>query len=111
MSMSSTASIQDLQPGADSGRRRTINRLKRAPGLLTALIAAVESGADCRNALTQLTTVRRALDKAGFELISTAMLDCLTGPADVPASGAVRSEELDRRPTLTEIRTLFLRLT
>ncbi len=109
--MSSTLSPQALQPGPDSGKRRTINRLKRARGQLTALIAAVESGADRRTAVTALAAVRGALDKAGFELISTAMRDCLTAPADVPASGAVRSEELDRRPTLAEIRTLFLRLT
>lgn len=29
-----------------------------------------------------LQPVRGALDKAGFELISTAMRDCLTGPVD-----------------------------
>ncbi len=44
--MSSTASLQDLQPGPDSGTRRTVNRLKRAQGQHTALIAAVKSGAD-----------------------------------------------------------------
>jgi DNA-binding FrmR family transcriptional regulator len=108
--MSSTLSPH-LQPGPDSGRRCTINRLKRAKGQLIALIAAVESGADCRNVITQLTAVRGALDKTGFELISTAMRDCLTGPADVPAPGAVRSEESGRNPTLEEIRALFLRLT
>lgn len=68
--MSSTVrGFRELQPGRDSGRRRTVNRLKRARGQLTALIAAVESGADCRNSVTRLTEFRGALDKAGFELI------------------------------------------
>lgn len=49
MNMSTTLS-PPLQP--DSGRRRTISHLKRASGQLTALIAAVESGADCRNVVT-----------------------------------------------------------
>lgn len=111
MTMSSTLSFSQLQPDPGAGRRRTINRLKRASGQLTALIAAVESGADCRNIITQLTAVRGALDKAGFELISTAMRDCLTGPVDGAAPGAVRPEESGRTPTLEEIRTLFLRLT
>jgi DNA-binding FrmR family transcriptional regulator len=49
----------------------TVSRLKRAQGRLTALIAAVGSGADCRNVVTQLSAARGALDKAGFELKST----------------------------------------
>jgi len=48
--MSSTVSLPQFQPGRDSGRRRTVNRLKRAHGQLTALTSVVESGADCRNA-------------------------------------------------------------
>ncbi|HEX9088433.1 MAG TPA: metal-sensitive transcriptional regulator [Arthrobacter sp.] len=117
--MSSTVSLEQLPPGPDAGSRRTVNRLKRARGQLSALIAAVESGADCRNVVTQLSAVRGALDKAGFELISTAMRDCLAGPADVADdvadavadAGALRPGDPGRRPTLEEIRTLFLSLT
>ncbi|MCB5294635.1 metal-sensitive transcriptional regulator [Arthrobacter sp. SO3] len=109
--MSSTVSPPQLEPDPDAGSRRTINRLKRAQGQLTALIAAVESGADCRNVVTQLSAVRGALDKAGFELISAAMRDCLTEPADALPAGGVQPGLPAQRPTLTEIRTLFLRLT
>ncbi|QCO98278.1 metal-sensitive transcriptional regulator [Arthrobacter sp. 24S4-2] len=108
--MSSTVSLPQLQTGPDSGRRRTVNRLKRARGQLTALIAAVESGADCRNVVTQLSAVRGALDKAGFELISAAMRDGLTDPADVLPAGGGQPGLPAQRPTLKEIRTLFLRL-
>ena len=109
--MSSTISLPQLQPRPDAGSRRTINRLKRAQGQLTALIDAVESGADCRNVVTQLSAVRGALDKAGFELISTAMRDCLTEVADIPAAGSGLSDLTVQKPTLAEIRALFLRLT
>ncbi|MDQ6753456.1 MAG: metal-sensitive transcriptional regulator [Actinomycetota bacterium] len=109
--MSSTVSLPELKPGPDSGRRRTVNRLKRARGQLTALIAAVESGAERRNVVNQLSAVHGALDTAGFELISTAMRDCLTEPADVLAAGGVQSELSGQKPALEEIRTLFLRLT
>lgn len=109
--MSSTVSLPQLEPDPDAGRRRTINRLKRAQGQLTALIAAVESGADCRNVVTQLSAVRGALDKAGFELISAAMRDCLTEAADVLPAGGVQPGLPVQRPTLKELRTLFLRLT
>lgn len=94
MNLSTTLSPH-LQP--DPGRRRTISRLKRANGQLTALIAAVESGAGCRNVVTQLSAVRGALDKARFELISTAMRDCLTVPAD-PATARGTAHERPRCP-------------
>ncbi|MEC5193374.1 MULTISPECIES: metal-sensitive transcriptional regulator [unclassified Arthrobacter] len=109
--MTSTVSLHQPLPGPDAGSRRTVNRLKRARGQLTALIDAVESGADCRNVVTQLSAVRGALDKAGFELISTAMRACLTEPADVLTSGREQDGMPGRKPTLEEIRALFLRLT
>jgi len=109
--MSSTVSLPQLEPDPDAGSRRTINRLKRAQGQLTALIAAFESGADCRNVVTQLSAVRGALDKAGFELISAAMRDCLTEAADVLPAGGVQPGLPAGRPTLKELRMLFLRLT
>ncbi|GAC1493896.1 MAG: hypothetical protein NVS2B15_14890 [Pseudarthrobacter sp.] len=109
--MSAAVGLPELQPGPDAGKRRTVNRLKRARGQLTALIAAVESGAECGNVVTQLSAVRGALDKAGFELISTAMRECLTEPPDIPAAGGGQSGLPARKPTLEEIRTLFMRLT
>lgn len=101
-----SATVAAPSPGAS--QHRTINRLKRARGQLTALIDAIESGTDCRAAVTQLAAVRGALDKAGFELISSAMRDCLA-PADVgtDATGPATAG----RPTLEELQALFLRLT
>ena len=96
--------------GPDAGRRRTVNRLKRAQGQLAALIAAVESGADCGGVVTQLSAVRGALDKAGFELISSAMRDCIADSPAAPRAGDADSAA-GRKPTLEEIRGLFLRLT
>ena len=57
--------------------RKTLNRLKRAQGQLGAVIAAVESGADCRAVVTQLAAVSSAIDRAGFTIISSAMKECL----------------------------------
>ena len=96
--------------GPDAGRRRTVNRLKRAQGQLAALIAAVESGADCRGVVTQLSAVRGALDKAGFELISSAMRECVADSTAAPRAGDADSAA-GHKPTLEEIRDLFLRLT
>jgi len=81
-------------------QRRIANRLKRAQGQLGAVIAAVESGGDCRAVVTQLAAVTSALDKAGFQIIASAMKDCLTDPeAETEAAtdtGGVSMAELEK---------------
>ena len=55
--------------------KKIANRLKRARGQLDGLINAFESGAGCRDVVTQLAAVSKALDRAGFLIVSTAMQD------------------------------------
>jgi len=62
------------------GQRQIRNRLKRAQGQLNAVIEAVESGASCKDVVTQLAAVSHALDRAGFMLISNAMQYCVEQP-------------------------------
>jgi len=76
--------------------RKTVNRLKRAQGQLAAVIAAVESGADCRAVVTQLAAVSSAIDRAGFTIISTAMKECLTETGTDGAKKPLRVEELEK---------------
>ncbi|MDJ0324759.1 metal-sensitive transcriptional regulator [Cryobacterium sp. PH31-AA6] len=76
--------------------RKTVNRLKRAQGQLAAVIAAVESGADCRAVVTQLAAVSSAIDRAGFTIISTAMKECLTGTGTDSTKKPLRVEELEK---------------
>lgn len=61
-------------------QRPILNRLRRAHGQLGAVIAAIESGASCRDSVTQLAAVSSALDRAGFMIISKAMKNCLDNP-------------------------------
>lgn len=56
-----------------------VNRLKRAEGQLHALIGAIGPEANCREVVTQLAAVSKALDRAGFAIISNAMRDCVDG--------------------------------
>lgn len=89
-----------LDPAADpqaEAQRKIINRLKRANGQLAAVVAAVESGAHCRDVVQQLSAVSKAIDRAGFLLISTALQECITNP-----DGETSPEELEK---------LFLSLT
>ena len=81
-------------------QRKILNRLRRAQGQLAAVIAAVESGSECKPVVTQLAAVSSALDKAGFQIIATAMKDCLVEPGDAgsadAAPGGVSMAELEK---------------
>ena len=57
--------------------RKVVNRLKRARGQLTAVIDAMETDADCRDVIIQLAAVGKAIDRAGFAVISSALQTCL----------------------------------
>lgn len=83
--------------GTDEERKRIANRLRRAHGQLGGVIAAMETGADCRAIVTQLAAVSSALDRAGFAIISTAMRECVL-------------EGEDAELTVDELEKLFLSL-
>ena len=59
-----------------------INRLKRAQGQLSAVVRILEEGGECKDVITQLSAVTKALDRAGFAVIATGMEQCLTNPEE-----------------------------
>ena len=77
-----------------------LNRLRRAQGQLAGVISMIEQGRDCKDVVTQLAAVSRALDKAGFKIVATGMRQCLTG------------ETAEDSPPMTEaeLEKLFLAL-
>lgn len=76
-------------------QKRIMNRLKRANGQLTALIAAAEGGANCKDVITQLSAVSSALDRAGYAIIASAMKDCLSDD-DPENQQNLTAEELEK---------------
>ncbi|MFI2364687.1 metal-sensitive transcriptional regulator [Promicromonospora sp. NPDC019610] len=64
----------DLDP---TEMKKVANRLKRAQGQLAAVVRMVDEGADCVDVVTQLSAVSKALDRAGFAVISTGLKQCL----------------------------------
>ncbi|MFQ6329988.1 MULTISPECIES: metal-sensitive transcriptional regulator [unclassified Nocardia] len=56
-----------------------LNRLRRAHGQLAGVISMIEQGRDCKDVVTQLAAVSRALDRAGFKIVATGLRECLTG--------------------------------
>ena len=68
----------------ESARGQVLNRLRRAQGQLAGVISMVESGRDCADVVTQLAAVSRALDRAGFKIVSSGMRQCLTAGGEPP---------------------------
>ncbi|MFE4977176.1 metal-sensitive transcriptional regulator [Kitasatospora sp. NPDC056651] len=56
-----------------------LNRLRRAQGQLAGVIAMIEAGRDCKDVVTQLAAVSRALDRAGFKIVASGMRQCMAG--------------------------------
>ena len=77
--------------------RSVTNRLRRAEGQLAGVIRMLESGRDCKDVVTQLAAVSRALDRAGFAVIASGLTQC--------ASNGEQGE-MDR----AELEKLFLSL-
>jgi DNA-binding FrmR family transcriptional regulator len=77
-----------------------LNRLRRAQGQLAGVIAMIEQGRGCKDVVTQLAAVSRALDRAGFKIVASGLRDCISGTS---ASGATPLTE-------PELEKLFLAL-
>jgi DNA-binding FrmR family transcriptional regulator len=90
----SDATVSDGDRAADliAQQRKIINRLRRAEGQLGAVIKAVESGAECRDIVIQLSAVSKALDRAGFAIVASAMRTCMANPDD----NSMTPEELEK---------------
>lgn len=80
-----------------------VNRLRRAHGQLAGVIGMIEDGRDCKDVVTQLAAVSRALDKAGFKIVATSLRECLIDPKSPDGEGG---ENLD----VEQLEKLFLAL-
>ena len=60
--------------------KTAISRLRRAEGQIGGVIRMLEAGRDCKDIVTQLAAVSRALDKAGFSVVASGLKQCLADP-------------------------------
>jgi DNA-binding FrmR family transcriptional regulator len=91
---------EDSMIGDEDSIALVLNRLRRAHGQLAGVISMIEQGRDCKDVITQLAAVSRALDKAGFKIVATGLRQCLTG--ETPENAQPMSE--------AELEKLFLAL-
>ncbi|WP_305092289.1 metal-sensitive transcriptional regulator [Prescottella sp. R16] len=71
-----------------------LNRLRRAQGQLAGVISMIENGRECKDVVTQLAAVSRALDRAGFKIVASGMRECLSGNGN--ASEPLTEAELEK---------------
>lgn len=77
-----------------------LNRLRRAQGQLAGVISMIEQGRDCKDVVTQLAAVSKALDRAGFKIVATGLQECLTN----------ENEDGKEPMSVAELEKLFLAL-
>lgn len=75
-------------------------RLRRVAGQVQGVEKMLEEGRECRDIVTQLSAANRALEQAGFRLVSAGLTYCLTDPERAEADGY----------PLAEVEKLFMRL-
>ncbi len=84
----------------DAAAADIIRRLRRAEGQIRGAIGMIEAGRDCTEIVTQLAAVARAVDRAGFRVISNGLEQCMTSDAD----------DGTKRADLEQMEKLFLSL-
>lgn len=72
-----------------------LTRLKRARGQLNGVIEMIEDGRDCREVLTQLAAVSKAVERAGYKIIASGMRHCNAARARGEDPG-ISDEDLEK---------------
>jgi DNA-binding FrmR family transcriptional regulator len=81
--------------GDEDSIAAVLNRLRRAQGQLAGVISMIEQGRDCKDVVTQLAAVSRALDRAGFKIVATGLRECVSG-ADAKGNPPMTEAELEK---------------
>jgi DNA-binding FrmR family transcriptional regulator len=89
--------MPDINP---NDMQKVIARLRRAQGQIDGVVRMIESGRDCKDIVTQVAAASKALDRAGFAIVSQATRQCL--------DDSLTDEERDSN--LAALERLFLSL-
>jgi DNA-binding FrmR family transcriptional regulator len=75
-------------------------RLRRVAGQVQGIERMLDDGRECRDVVTQISAANRALEQAGFRLVSAGLTYCLAHPEEAEADGY----------PLDEVEKMFMRL-
>lgn len=76
-----------------------IKRLQRAQGQIGGIIRMIQEGRECRDIITQFAAVSKAIDRAGFAVLSQSLQQCL-----------IASEGDPNKMDIEDLENLFLSL-
>lgn len=75
-------------------------RLRKVEGQIRGIQAMLADGRDCRDVVTQISAASKAMDQAGFLLVSAGLQWCLEDPERSAAEGY----------ELADVQKMFLKL-
>ena len=75
-------------------------RLRRVAGQVQGIERMLDDGRECRDIVTQISAANRALEQAGFRLVSAGLTYCISHPEDAEADGY----------PLDEVEKMFMRI-
>ncbi|CAN5584351.1 metal-sensitive transcriptional regulator [soil metagenome] len=75
-------------------------RLRRAEGQVRGVGVMLEEGRDCRDVVTQLTAVTKALEQAAFVLLAAGLTWCVADPERATKEGYA----------LADVQKMFMKL-
>jgi DNA-binding FrmR family transcriptional regulator len=62
-------------------------RLRRIAGQVQGIERMLEEGRECRDIVTQLSAVSKAVDRAGFKLVAAGLTYCVQHPDEAAEAG------------------------
>ena len=62
-------------------------RLHRVSGQLAGIERMLDNGRECKDVVTQISAATKALEQAGFKLVSAGLTYCLANPEEAEATG------------------------
>ena len=81
--------------GDETAITDVLNRLRRAQGQLAGVISMIEAGRECKDVVTQLAAVSKALDRAGLKIVATGLRECVIG-AGADGKAPLTEAELEK---------------
>lgn len=60
----------------ESCRKDVVNRLRRIQGQVAGIVTMIDEGRECSDVMVQVAAVSRAIDRAGFKIISAELQAC-----------------------------------
>ncbi len=73
--------------------QKILNRLKRTEGQLRGIQKMIESEAECRDVITQLSAIRSSVDRIMGIIVAENLKNCLSHPTEDTAEQAANVEQ------------------